>query len=253
MKRLENFLAQQPACALLEERSLIHTASGEIFLDILECGKIIPSECLVFNREKLAYFFLGRPAYKTSIVHDPSFWQLPAVFFLKRPQNLSPKRIHPFDSGALHSDRYRQIIGKLKIEDFEIDPTWQSVSKLINYFFGSIDEYQNGTATSYQDIRNLIGNETSQFIPLALAKLYNSPSNAEIDDRVKLIEFQYDSEIELASGNLAAVIVCKEWLRDPSIEKKLSNLGCEIKSYPLFPLSSSSYYSKIYELAQDIK
>ena len=253
MQRLQKFLHQYSSRASLDGIGLVHTANGEDFIDIIESGKIIPSECNVFRGEKLSYFFLGRPAYKTSVVKDASFWQLPAVFCFDKLEAYHPKRVFPFDSGALSKGRYKEIIGKIALDDFELDASWNSISNLIFHFFGEIDNYKQGISFSYQEIRKLVGNDTSAYVALALSKLYNYQFNDEIDDRVRLVEIQYDSEIELSKKSLKAVILCKEWLSDSGLKGKLDTIGCDVLDYPLFPLSSSSYYSKIYELAGTIK
>lgn len=231
---------------------LVHTANGEDFADIIETGRILPSECSVFHGEKLAYFFLGRPGYKTSVVSDASYWQLPAVFCFDKLDGIKPKRAFPFDSGALTKGRYKDIIGKIGLHEFEIDASWPSISNLIHHFFGESENYKQGVSISYQDLRKSVGDNTSSYVALALSKLYNYQFNEEIDDRVRLIELQYEVDIKLSSPNLRGIILCREWLRDPYIKAKIEGMGCKILDYPLFPLSSSSYYSKIYELVEKI-
>ncbi len=235
----------------IEKLSLMHTANGEDFLSILSEQKIRTADCKVFRSEKLAYFFLGRPAYKTAVAPDPSFWQLPAVFILKKFPEAKPIRIFPFDSGGLAEKRYEKIIGKIKLENFELTGEGEQIAKAIKYFFGDQERYLSAKAIPYEVVADRIGERTSAFPTLALSKLYNHNFNEIIDDRVRLIEFQFDQDIDLSGGNLRAVIICREWLRDPAIKEMLEATGCDVKTYPLFPLRSSDYYSRIYELAME--
>lgn len=229
---------------------LMHTANGEDFLKILNDRRIRISECRVFTPDKLCYFFLGRPAYKTSVVANPSFWQLPAVFAFHQIPDIEPKRIFPFDSGALIDGRYADIIGKLDRDLFQLPPDYQSVGKLISYFFRNTSRYLDANTVPYDEIRDRINDNMSAFPVLALSKLYNYQFNHVIDDRVKLVELQFDQDIPISKETIKGVILCKEWLRDENIKASLEALECSIESYPIMPLSSANYYSKIYELAQ---
>lgn len=213
---------------------------------------IRPSLCTVFTGEHLSYFFVGRPGYKVAVSHDPSYWQLPAVFIFSKLDKFNPKRIHPFDTGAMSREKYRDIIGKLKIKDFEMNPKWSSVLSIIEHFFDGRKSYLAGKAKSYEQIRKSIGPDVRNFVPLALSKLYNHAFNEHIDDRARLIEIQYEDSIPLEYPSLKAVIMCKEWTRDKHLMALISKLGCKVETYPILALNTEGYYSKIYEIAQGI-
>lgn len=232
--------------------SLLHTANGEDFLSILNDEKIRTQKCRVFTSESLCYFFLGRPAYKTSVAPDPSYWQLPAIFAFEQMPAIRPKRIFPFDSGALEDGRYRSIIGKIERDSFMIGSNYDSVSRLLSYFFDSSEKYMEARAVPYEAIRKRLNDQMSAFPVLALSKLYNYPFNEEIDDRARLIEIQFEHDVPIDKATIKGIIICKEWRRDPKIESALTALGCPVKDYPIMPLSSSNYYAKIYELAQEL-
>lgn len=104
----------------------------------------------------------------------------------------------------------------------------------------------------YEEVKTRVGTQTSAFPVLALSKLYNFPFNEKLDDRVRLIEFQYEEDVPLNENTLKAVIVCKEWTRDPDTQRILEGLGCAVETYPLYPLASHCYYSTIYEISQKI-
>lgn len=255
MSQLQNFLisVNSDPMSALPGLSLFHTANGEDFLKILNDGEIKPSLCTVFDGEFLSYFFVGRPAYKTEVVCDPSYWQLPAVFVFDELSDYSPKRMYPFDTGAYSGDKFRKIIGRIDLAEFEILPDRSNISCLIRTFFGSDLKYVEGHPRSYDSIKELVGHSVSNFVPMALSKLYNFPFNEMIDDRSRLIELQFDSAIALKRPILKGIVCCKEWLRDPSVKAKIDRFECDIKVFGILPLSTSSYYSKIYELASEIK
>jgi hypothetical protein len=133
---LRSFLDRVTTPQALSGLSLMHTANGEDLLSILESKTIQPAECRVFDGERLVYFFLGRPAYKTSLVHDASYWQLPAVFAFDTLSHHPPIRMYPFDTGAFSLDRYREIIGRIDRAEFALGDSWQTAENLIAYYFG---------------------------------------------------------------------------------------------------------------------
>lgn len=251
MSRLKLFLNSKGAPKDIH-LNLLHTANGEDFLKIIEDGKIEPSACAVFNGESLCYFFAGRPAYKVSTRGDPGYWQLPAVFVFDKLDSFIPKRVFPFDTGAYDKGLFAESLGRARLYDFELEPSWKSVSSVVENFFGSSENYVRGTSRSYSEIRDEIGENVREYIPLALSKLYNFPFNDALDDRARLIELQYDCSIPLQSPPLKGIICCAEWLRDGVIVDMLKKLDCEIKTFPILPLRTSNYYSKIYELAGEL-
>lgn len=255
MNDLKDFLAAKGVRPPVGSPSidLMHTANGESFVSILSSNMINVSRCRVFTGDKLSYFFLGRPAYKTAIVYDPSYWQLPAVFVFRNINEHLPKRIFPFDSGAFSDDRFSEIIGKIEMTAFELGVEPSLVPILIRTFFSSGDRYIRAQPVAYEDISAVVGQDLINFVPLALAKLYNHNLNSELDDRTRLVEYQYSDPISLSESGFRGVICCREWMRDQRIRELLANLDCDVRSYPLLPLSSSSYYSKIYELAEQMR
>lgn len=255
MSSLQEFLEFTGAVSsrLSDDLMLFHTTSNDHFLNILNSKSISPVACRHFNDEKISYFFLGRPAYKTRLYESPSYWQLPSIFIFRKSENLKPSRIFPFDSGAMFDGRYDGAIGIKDVSRFQIDNFDDQIDRFISIYFESSEKYKIGDARSYQDVANVVGDNTRFIEGLALAKLLNYQYNDEFDDRSKTIEVQIKEEICFSQNPPIAIVCCKEWLRDPTIRGIISDIGVECFDYPIFPLSSRSYYSKIYEICESIR
>lgn len=91
------------------------------------------------------------------------------------------------------------------------------------------------------------------FSILALSSLLLKAASTERDDRNSVIEVQFDRDVGLKSPELKGIVLADEWLNDPELEQALKDIGCIIETYPLYPLSRSSYYSKIYECCEKIE
>lgn len=251
MTRLQKFVDEQsaPAGIHLDRLNIVHSAPGESFVRILESKLLKATACQFFHGEQILYFFVGRPGYKTSIVHNPSYWQLPSVFVFPTLVNTNPARVFPFDTGAFKQGRYKDILGVSDVSEFQISPDYRSVEKLISVFFESLGAYNRGNPKPYREMRDLVGENTRNYVPLALSKLQNFQFNELIDDRARLIELQYTEDVSLRENPPKAIICCEEWKRDAQVISAISSLGCDVEFYPIFPLDTQAYYAKIYELA----
>jgi hypothetical protein len=252
LSSLQSFLeeSERPFELLNSDVELFHTTTGENFRDIIMKGVIFPSLCTVFEKERLVYFFAGRPGYKTSLIRDPAHWHLPAIIAFEPFSSIDPKRIFPFDSGAASSSRFYEVLGIKNIYNYELKPNIRTFSKLINFFFGDYDSYKDGKPISFEKVQKIIGNNTLDIEILSLSRLYNYRFNEQIDDRARLIEFQYDREIDLKLKNPKFIICCDEWMRDSRFKEKIGEFNCDIRTFSLLPLNTDNYYSKIYELCR---
>src|ERR1700730_8150266 len=82
---------------------LTHTTDAYAFRNIISTRQLEVSDCIVF-REPVLYLFYGRPAYRRSSAGKAtSLDAFSLVSFVLRSELLpSPKRLFPFDTGAMH-------------------------------------------------------------------------------------------------------------------------------------------------------
>src|SRR5258706_981135 len=88
---------------------LVHTTESYYLKKILKTGYIEARPCNVFTGEKLAYFFVGRAAYKRELSQEAEYWELPSCI-VRSFTTHGVKRIFPFDSGAFKAKRYSASI-----------------------------------------------------------------------------------------------------------------------------------------------
>ena len=133
---------------------LVHTTESYYLKKIISSGKIEAHPCDVFSQERLAYFFVGRAAYKRELLQEGEYWELPTCivfdFFID-----NVKRIFPFDSGAFKSKRYPPFINMMDMLDFETSSDLEAPQKLIGTFFGTARNYYRLTARSQEQFENL--------------------------------------------------------------------------------------------------
>ncbi len=96
---------------------LVHSTKAYYLDKILTSGKIDTAHCDVF-KEELAYFFVGRPAYKWETFGDAAEWELQVCFIFEYDIK-DALRIFPFDSGAYNS-RYPPYLTMMQLHEFEV-------------------------------------------------------------------------------------------------------------------------------------
>ena len=228
-----------------------HTAKAKGFLGIMNDSAIKPAHCPVFG-EDLAYLFAGRPAYKSRDCAQSDYWLLPIIFALKPPIISNPKRVFPFDSGAFKAGLFGDEFSDFQISDFEAPASLSSVRKLVDAFFGSNERYATAKPKSKEEIVTEFKLEPSGYPIAALAQMLNKPHNDNFDDRNSTIEVQFSEDVPVTEHTIMGVVLAEEWLAEKRVKNALDKLNCPIKTYPVFPIRRASYYSKIYELCQEI-
>jgi hypothetical protein len=99
---------------------LIHTTPSYHLKKFVASNRIIATECDVFKPDKLAYFFVGRPAYKyRNDNSEAEYWELPCCFVFEFAAVGNVGRIFPFDSGAFNNKRYPSYINQMELSNFE--------------------------------------------------------------------------------------------------------------------------------------
>lgn len=244
-RKLKDLLLSNRADSV-EALPLVHTAPAYYIQKILTSGKIEPRPCDVFVGQKLAYFFVGRPAYK-SVGRDTMHWELPSCVITEF-ENPKPKRVHPFDTGAFKKNFLPKYVTMIDIEDYEIDGSRPSVEKYIGIFFGTSKSYYFGEPKSKDEFLKRHGILPTEASLHALISLISGERiTKELDERRSSIEYQFDETIELSSGAFKAVVIPEAYLKDRQFIRKLENSNISVITYPKYPLNTDHYYFAMYE------
>jgi hypothetical protein len=184
---------------------LTHICKAFIANDIVRDGQVAPSPCGVFERS-LAYFFYGRPAYRTQgdgPVKKPA--ACPMCFIFDPKIMDQAEAIHPFDTGAFHARLYRHaMLDEMAIGDFSLERHTLRPNRIINTVYGSRSAYFDGDRSKIPEPSKIAGE--SEFLVQAYIELLRSAGRNEPDDRVGTIEVVMGEAVPL-EGNLLAVVV----------------------------------------------
>ncbi|WP_320200768.1 hypothetical protein RMR16_023395 (plasmid) [Agrobacterium sp. rho-13.3] len=225
---------------------LVHTAPAYFVQKMLESKEIKPRECDVFLKEKLAYFFVGRPAYK-SVGHDVSHWEMPSCVIVDFQTNAS-RRMFPFDSGAFARGLVPKYATMIDRDDYALAPDADVVERYIGTFFGSSRAYFMGEAIDRKEFLKNHGILPTEASLHALISLLNGERIGKaLDERRSSIEIQFDKAIHLDAGAIRAVILPEIYLQDKNFVKGIELLGAQVITYPMIPLNTDHFYYAIYE------
>lgn len=137
---LESFL-QRNSVVPTSSLPLVHSTKSYNLKAMLEAGAINPQECDVFLKEKINYFFVGRPSYKyTTDSSSADHWELPCCFIFAADVVKDPSRVFPFDSGAFSRGRFPDYIDMMPRSDFQMNLP-DAPQRIIGSFFGSAKNY----------------------------------------------------------------------------------------------------------------
>lgn len=242
MSALAKFLARNSA-KVGKSLPLVHTTKAYFLKKILDTQKIDVVQCDIFN-EPLAYFFVGRPAYKWETVGEAAEWELPVCFIFEYDIGRA-KRIYPFDTGAFHS-KYLPYLTMINLDEFDITSVKQAPERIIGTFFSSPRDYymmKPRPEARFRDefLVDLLDAEVN-----ALHKLWCSPS-ITADDRRAAIEIQFDETHTLTKRNLLAIILPDIYLEHPTIRDFLIHYKAKAYGYSVYSLNSAAYISQIYD------
>lgn len=158
----------------------------------------------------------------------------------------SIKRMFPFDSGGFSRGKMPGFTSMMNLADFEVEPTEDSVSRLIGAFFGSRDAYfqmKGLDATDFERAHSLSALDAEIHALQRLSR--HSPSNS--DDRTFTIEVQGDQDMPLDSKSLLAVVAPVNYLDSEEFIKKVEDdWKAEILAYDVHPINSNYYHASIY-------
>jgi hypothetical protein len=245
MGTFSEFVKDKPLCE--PRMPLIHTCDGFAFRGIVGTQKLSPSPCKVFYDDVLIYFFYGRPAYRTSAddVQTTMNAFMPVSIVLKNDVIHTPKRIAPFDTGAIDEGRYKNHFHpKMKKEDFLVIPSMDMPQRIVNYFFGSNFNYYLGKPLAI-DIPPL---ELEVF---SYYSLITETADAPFDDRCSTIEVQVEQPVELTRDNVLLIVLPGIFLDDPKVKDAIDKLWhVQVFGYSIHRGNPKEYIALIYDNVQ---
>ena len=225
--KFSNFsTASAPVLPLLP---FVHTTDWETMVSLIETAPTLePTLCPVFN-EDLLYLFYGRPSFRKHAQEEPnSIKSFDLVCLLMDSAALpAPKRVFPFDSGAFAGGIYKDHLHpRMKLEDFEIDPTLEAMARFVGTYFGENKSYYN------EVFRESIPYSPRETQVDSFLSIVRATGTTRYDDRRSAIEIQFERAIDLLSANVLAVIAPEDRFDDPlTLDFVVSKLNAEPLGY----------------------
>jgi hypothetical protein len=244
MGSLLDFL-QKNQILTARELPLCHSTEAYYLKQFKKTGKILATSCNVFKGENLSYFFVGRPAFKRSLGHEPEYWELP-VCVLMAFDSFIPKRVYPFDSGAFAAQKYPSFINMMKMDEFEVAADTQAAQKIMGTFFSSSRNYYGLKARPQSSFESLFDVDVLEEEVRAVHRLIGI-KNEKVDDRRFAIEFQSGGDVELTPDSVLAIVAPETYLENDTLRRYVvDTLKASFLTYETHPLNKDAYYMSIY-------
>ncbi len=227
---------------------LVHSTRAYHIRSLMNANRIQATKCDVFTKDRLTYFFVGRPAYKYTLTENAEFWEFPVCFILDYGAIPNVKRIFPFDSGGFAKRLLPSYMHMMNLDDFELSECSNAVGKVIGTFFGSSRNYFDFRGRKDQDFSQAHSLSPLDAEVLGLHRLSLSGSTKSFDDRNLTIEIQSDQDVPLAPGKVLAVIAPIVYFDDATFLDHVEKVwGAQALSYQLYPINPAYHYAAIYD------
>jgi hypothetical protein len=210
---------------------LTHTTDGYRFRDIVSTRELAVTNCDVFN-EPLLYLFYGRPAYRSASAKKATILSaFSLVCFVLRTEALTrPRRLFPFDTGAMHNGFYSAYLHPdMSLDNFELECDVEEARKLVEIFYEDNANYFMGKCASGKTFPIL------EMEAHCYYSLIGTQAQTDTDDRKGSIEIQFDHNIALDPSNVLAVVMPEPFWDDTEISDFVVNeLRADALSYDCF-------------------
>lgn len=239
--------------SIAEFLPLAHSAPARYAESIINSEKLEPSLCSVF-KEKLLYFYYGRPAYRKEAEKTSSDKSLVPIVFIVNPNIAKIKRVFPFDSGAYIRYVDKHLSKKAELEKYQLPKSLKSIQSYIHAIYGSNKKYYCGECKIGSDLpdylikmRKKLGMEDfDNFL-----NFISSTNEDNFDDRSYTVEIQSHKSYYL-KNNLLAVIVPNYLQQDVDFLNMVKKMNAKPYYYQYFQrLRLNEYLSIIYERANE--
>jgi hypothetical protein len=215
------FVASLPGPANL--LGLTHVTTGYIFREILDSGNISAIEKCKSLGEPVVYAFYGRAAFRNQGDMDPTdlAFLCPVVLLLDPRAVPSPKYAFAFDSGAFVNGYMNDYLDPyMPLFDFVLEPDVNTAAQLVEYFFGSSDEFLANVPKSDAQVAQ------SNFEMVSYQKMLvaGGRGSNRLDDRVSTPELVFSVPIDIGAA-VKAVILPSVLSDDPEIKARIASTG----------------------------
>ena len=125
---------------------LVHITRAYAFDEMLVTERLEPVKSEDAFEEPLIYLFYERPAYRAKRGNNARLeFEWPIVFLFDPEKIQGILRIYPFDTGAFFLKFYEDFFDQAaRIEDFALEPSLDSIGKVVGAFYSSNREYFDG-------------------------------------------------------------------------------------------------------------
>jgi hypothetical protein len=234
---------------------LVHVTRAYAFAEILSGEALQPRQCPVFN-EKLTYLFYGRPAYRAKDGNNVRLqFEWPIVFLFDPHKISSIKRVFPFDTGAFELELYNQFFAKeSQKEDFELEPSLSSATKLVSAFYLDQHEYYLGRTRKNVELPDF---EFEAHGIHELAQLPGAQGETSIhrprDERSSAIEIQLGKALQFSDA-LLAVVLPLPYMSNKQVQEALTRWKVkELETYlTLHNLGGEAWVGQIYTIVEKL-
>lgn len=239
MSALNDYISSYaPASYTLEKLPLMHSCDCSACRQIIRGGSLEVRDCKVF-KEKLLYFFYGKPSYPVSekITTNRTDFEYCPVCFIVPLDKVSLYKIHPFDTGAFDANMYKDFFHhSMSIEEFELDNTVDSILQYIKVFYGNNDNYICGKAT--------IASSTDDPCINGLINLLTATGAFQFDERANTVEIMSSTSVPINTV-VECIILPENLLRVPFIAKYLNDNKIFHMEYTVRLRTAPSRYNEV--------
>lgn len=227
------------------ELAWCHTTDAFAFREIIECGQFVPQPCDNF-KERLTYFFYGRPAYrlKEALPSMRTTARAPVVIIASSKILSSRRRMFPFDSGAFMEGRYSDWMHQsMQLHDFELTHLDDAPRRYVPSFYGTNRDYlrlkPRVPPLSY----------SGAFEVEAMVSLLSDTNAVFSDDRKLAFELQIEAPIPLRRPWVRALILPESQRSVPEIAAFLKGpgKGIEVRWFAVDPYKVAKDYVTVLE------
>jgi len=198
--------------------------------------------------EDLVYLFYGKPAFKSSnTLSSRAEYLMPLCFMINHDFVTNMRRAVAFDSGAYNKGLYKDHLhAGMQLREFHLTPEKDSLRKMVQYFYGTNEQYFEGVAKEPADFDPVHAPVVSYL------SMLRSMHQTGFDDRKGSLEVQVDYEIPLHSDAIGAVILPKHLSLSMQVRSKLHDQGIRVLTITNYGVAQQYYYVHILELTRSL-